>query len=63
VLLLTQVLNWSATETAEALGMSVAAVNSALQRARATLDTRNPSVVPRRRDALSAVRAAMRLER
>ncbi|PYP80057.1 MAG: RNA polymerase subunit sigma-70 [Gemmatimonadetes bacterium] len=47
VLLLTQVLNWSASETAEALEMSVAAVNSALQRARATLDTRNPSVVPR----------------
>jgi RNA polymerase sigma-70 factor (ECF subfamily) len=47
VLLLTQVLNWSAAETAEALEMSVPAVNSALQRARATLDTRNPSVVPR----------------
>jgi RNA polymerase sigma-70 factor (ECF subfamily) len=47
VLLLTQVLNWSAAETAEALDMSVAAVNSALQRARATLDARNPSVVPR----------------
>jgi len=47
VLLLTQVLNFSASETAETLEMSVAAVNSALQRARATLDTRNPSVVPR----------------
>ena len=47
VLLLTQVLNWSASETAEALDMSVAAVNSALQRARATLDTRNPAVSPR----------------
>ncbi len=47
VLLLTQVLNWSAAEAARGLEMSVAAVNSALQRARATLDARNPSVVPR----------------
>jgi RNA polymerase sigma-70 factor, ECF subfamily len=47
VLLLTQVLNWSAAETAESLDMSVAAVNGALQRARATLEARRPAVGPR----------------
>jgi RNA polymerase sigma-70 factor (ECF subfamily) len=43
VLIVRDVVGWSAAETAEALGMSVAAANSALQRARATLDERLPA--------------------
>ena len=43
VLILTQVLGWSAKDTASLLAVSVAAVNSALQRSRATLRQRLPA--------------------
>jgi len=46
VLLLQDVLGWSASETAHLLNSSTAAVNSALQRARATLEERLPAPPP-----------------
>lgn len=41
VLILQDVFRWPASQTADAMGMTVAAVNSALQRARATLTNAN----------------------
>jgi RNA polymerase sigma-70 factor (ECF subfamily) len=43
VLILCEVLRWKASEAAELLDTSVASVNSALQRARATLDAAEPA--------------------
>ena len=45
-LILRDVLGWSAKEAADLLGVSVAAANSALQRARATLRAHLPSRKP-----------------
>jgi RNA polymerase sigma-70 factor (ECF subfamily) len=47
-LILCDVLDWSARETAELLELSVASTNSALQRARATLERYRPRLQPER---------------
>jgi RNA polymerase sigma-70 factor (ECF subfamily) len=47
VLLLRDVLAWSAADVAQLLDMSVVSANSALQRARAKLDTSVPAATPR----------------
>ncbi|MDX6233586.1 MAG: polymerase sigma-70 factor, subfamily [Nocardioidaceae bacterium] len=51
VLILREVLRWQATEVAELLDTSVASVNSALQRARATIESIDTDAAPEAIDA------------
>src|SRR5882724_6952427 len=59
VLILRDVLAWSAKETAVALGMTPTAVNSALQRAHATLDDKAPDSAQRPRLSSTAEQAVL----
>jgi RNA polymerase sigma-70 factor, ECF subfamily len=59
VLILREVLRWKADEVATLLGTTVASVNSALQRARATLATKDLSGVEQAPDTMDPEHAAL----